>query len=400
MFFGLVLALLAAALSVCAAPGFVETTSGKQFRGEVQFAPDTLIVIGTNDMRTKVALSDLNLYRANEAQPATNALTILADPPTNGLLGIYFNTPDCTGEFFKTRYDPTIDFDWGQDPPMPDMNSNRFSVRWVGQFVVPTTEHYTFHTVTDDGVRLYINNRPIIDAWREEVLNLAAAPVVLIAGQTNELRMEMFDATDRAMARLFWSSPTNPRGIIPRERLMPARNLDLPVVVSTNKAKYSPGVVTINGSLIPGQIESADRASVKLSGIARSVSAIRLARMLFQPMTLQMDQSLQRGRTGVLLRSGDFVEGDFEGFKQGELQVKSVLFGTRSIPQSQAAAVVLRDVRPTPTRFEVTTRAGALLRVNNLRLENEGAALNDIALPISTVPMSDITEIRKPEGGR
>jgi hypothetical protein len=312
------------------------------------------------------------------------------------LLGIYFNTPDCTGEFFKTRYDPTIDFDWGHGPPMPEMNSNRFSVRWVGQFVVPTTEHYTFHTVTDDGVRLYINNRPIIDAWREEILNLAAPPLVLIAGQTNELRMEMFDATDRAMARLFWSSPTNPRGIIPTARLTPARNVDLPVV-STNKAKYSPGIVTINGSLITGQTESADRASVKLAGIMRPISAIHVARIIFQPMTAQMDQSLQRGRTGVLLKSGDFVEGQFEGLKQGELQVKSVLFGARTIPQSQAAALVLRDIKPTAARFEIITRAGALLRVNNLQLQDEAAAASDPALPVSKLPASDITEIRKAE---
>src|SRR5688500_13956303 len=119
--------ILSAAFPLCAAPGFVETLSGKQLRGEVQFGPDKLIVADTNETRAEVALSDLKLYRAEQGRATTNSLTILADPPTNGLLGIYFNTPDCTGEFFKTRYDPTIDFDWGHGPPMHEMNSNRFS---------------------------------------------------------------------------------------------------------------------------------------------------------------------------------------------------------------------------------------------------------------------------------
>jgi hypothetical protein len=213
----------------CATPmATIETHSGQQLVGELRIEPGRVTLLTTNATAQAVPLAELKRLRVIPSAAGTNALTILANPPEHGLLGIYFNTPDCTGEFFKTRYDPTIDFDWGHAAPFADMNSNGFSVRWVGRLVVSNSEHYTFHTVTDDGVRLWINNKLIIDAWKDEFLNLAAAPLVLIGGQTNELRMEMFDARDRAVARLFWSSPTTPRAIIPKERLIPALNIALP----------------------------------------------------------------------------------------------------------------------------------------------------------------------------
>src|SRR5687767_9420298 len=166
--------------------GFVETASGTRLEGEVRVESGKFVVTATNGTATDVALKDLKTFRAAPVDANTNALTILATPPEHGLLGIYFNTPDCTGDFFKTRYDPVIDFDWGQSAPMPELNSNGFSARWTGSLVVSNTEHYTFHTVTDDGVRLWVNKRLIIDAWKDEILNLAAPPLILIGGQTNE----------------------------------------------------------------------------------------------------------------------------------------------------------------------------------------------------------------------
>jgi hypothetical protein len=370
----------------------IDTVSGKQFSGEFRIEAGKIVVSTTNDAE-EVALEDLKRLRVVQPGAPTNSLTILADPPANGLLGIYYNTPDCSGDFFKTRYDPVIDFDWGQSAPLPDMNSNGFSVRWMGQIVVSTSEHYTFHTVTDDGVRLWINNKLVIDAWKDEFLNLAAAPMVLIGGQTNEIRMEMFDARDRAVARLFWSSPTTPRSIIPKERLVPAAKLALPAVPAT-KHKYPAGVLLVNGSVLPGAIESADRSSVRIAGNVAPVSRVQVARLLFQSLGEAQEASLQRGRIGVLLRSGDFVEGDFNGIRNGEIDVGSVVLGSKKISVNQAVAVVLNDVRLVPAKYEVSTQSGGLYRSITLRLEENAVAANDMALGRIKVSAAEIAEIR------
>ena len=384
-----------AAFSACGThTAIIETDSGKQFAGELRIEPGRLLVATTNGAAEEVSLAQLKQLRVVLAGAATNSLTILANPPDHGLLGIYFNTPDCTGEFFKTRYDSTIDFDWGQSAPFPEMNSNGFSVRWAGRVVVPNSEHYTFHTVTDDGVRLWINNKLIIDAWKDEFLNLAAAPLLLIGGQTNEIQMEMFDARDRAVARLFWSSPTTPRAIIPNERLLPAANVPFQTTPAT-KSKYSPGVLLVNGSLLPGTISSADRSSVRVTGIDNSVSRVQVARLMFQAIGEQQESALQRGRTGVLLKSGDFVEGDFNGIRNGEIDIGSVVLGSKKISVNQAVAVILRDVRPAPAKYEVTTHSGGLYRATVLRLQSDAVSTADTAMGSITIPVEQIREIRK-----
>ncbi len=286
-----------------------------------------------------------------------------------------------------------IDFDWGNSAPLADMKSDGFSVRWLGRLVVPITEHYTFYTATDDGVRLWINNQLIIDAWRDNVQNLATPPLALVAGQTNDLRMEMYDARDRAMARLFWSSPSTPRMIIPAERLIPASTVDLPSAPAV-KAKYPAGLLLVNGSIIPGQVESADRTSVRMAGLNAPLSTVQVARLILNPMTLPADALVQGGRTGVLLKTGDFVEGNFGGLRGGQIEVNSVLLGSRKLSTAQVTAVVLRSVNPASTKFEVTTRNQGIYRINAVRLEKEALLLSDPALPRLTLGLADIADFQ------
>jgi hypothetical protein len=371
----------------------IETDSGKQFTGELRIEPGKFLVTTTNGAAEEISLAQLKQLRVVQPGATTNALTILANPPDRGLLGIYFNTPDCTGDFFKTRYDSTIDFDWGQSAPFADMNSNGFSVRWMGRVVVSNSEHYTFHTVTDDGVRLWVNNKLIIDAWKDEFLNLAAAPLLLIGGQTNEIRMEMFDARDRAVARLFWSSPTIPRAIIPNERLLPAANVPLPTTPAT-RPKYSPGVLLVSGSLLPGTINSADRSSVRIAGIDAPISRVQVAALLFQAIGEPQESALQRGRTGVLLKSGDFVEGDFQSIRNGEIDIGSVVLGPKKVSVNQAVAVILRQSRPAPAKYEVTTHNGGLYRAGTLRLQNNTVLASDPALGAITIPVAELRDLR------
>ena len=371
----------------------IETDSGKQLAGELRIEAGKFLITTTNGSTEEISLDQLKQLRVVQAGATTNSLTILANPPDHGLLGIYFNTPDCTGDFFKTRYDATIDFDWGESAPLADMNSNGFSVRWVGRVIVANSEHYTFHTVTDDGVRLWINNKLIIDAWKDEFLNLAAAPLLLIGGQTNEIRMEMFDARERAVARLFWSSPTTPRSIIPNERLLPAANVPLQTTPAT-KPKYSPGVLLVNGSLLPGTISSADRSSVRLAGVEAPLSRVQVARLMFQAIAEQQETVLQRGRIGVLLRSGDFVEGDFNGIRNGEIEVGSVVLGPKKVSVNQAVAVILRDVRPGPAKYEVTTYNGGLYRAGSIRLQNDAVLVSDSALGAIKIPVEELRDLR------
>lgn len=125
--------------------------------------------------------------------------------PVPGLLGPwqgeYFNNPDLSGSPAVVRTDATINFNWAYGSPAPQVNRDQFSVRWTGVFVFEG-ERYRFATTTDDGVRLYVGDRLIINSWRP----MRGTRVVYadLAPGTYTVRVEYFERTQAAMARVAW----------------------------------------------------------------------------------------------------------------------------------------------------------------------------------------------------
>ena len=98
---------------------------------------------------------------------------------------------------------------------------DRFSIRWTG-FVQPQfSEEYTFCTNTDDGVRLWVDNKLLIDRWVTQSPTEYRGTIKLEAGRKYPIKMEYFEDTGGAMARLAWSSAGQPREVIPAARLFP-----------------------------------------------------------------------------------------------------------------------------------------------------------------------------------
>ena len=103
-------------------------------------------------------------------------MIVTVDPPAGsgtGLLAQYFNDAG-SGVYFTalalTRTDPTVDFDWADGAPDPQVQADNFSVRWSGQLMAPVTGSYTFTTTSDDGVRLYVNGQLVIDNWTDHLV--------------------------------------------------------------------------------------------------------------------------------------------------------------------------------------------------------------------------------------
>jgi len=142
--------------------------------------------------------------------------------PAGGLRAEYFDNSDLTA-LKLTRVDATVNFDWGLGSPDPSIDVETFSVRWTGKVTPRYSETYTFITNTDDGVRLWVNNVLLLDLWLAQAsTDRPAAPIVLNAGQAYDIRMEYFEAMMAASAKLSWSSPSQPREIVPAGALTPA----------------------------------------------------------------------------------------------------------------------------------------------------------------------------------
>lgn len=121
-----------------------------------------------------------------------------------GLKAEYFNNRELSGEPVLTRIDPNVRFNWGTNSPAPRVvNLERWSVRWTGQLVAPGTGTYEIGVNADNGVRVFLNNRLVVDSWTDASPDkLKSGFVKLNSGARYDLRVEFYENKGEAMAML------------------------------------------------------------------------------------------------------------------------------------------------------------------------------------------------------
>ena len=88
-----------------------------------------------------------------------------------GLDAEYFNNTELKGKPKVTRVDREINFDyWAGYPPVKGLGDDNFSIRWTGFLKVPETGSYKIGMEADEGFRLYLNNKLIVDYWDKNPL--------------------------------------------------------------------------------------------------------------------------------------------------------------------------------------------------------------------------------------
>ena len=140
-----------------------------------------------------------------------------------GLRGDYFNAEDVSSALALSRVDGGVNFDWGSGSPAPAVHADSFSARWTGQVRAQAGGAYTFSTVSDDGVRLWVNGQKVVDNWtlHGPTTNTSAA-VTLAAGQKYDIKLEYYEHTGGAVARLLWTPPGGSAQAIPKSQLSPS----------------------------------------------------------------------------------------------------------------------------------------------------------------------------------
>ncbi|GIK72049.1 MAG: hypothetical protein BroJett021_10370 [Chloroflexota bacterium] len=132
--------------------------------------------------------------------------------PERPYTGEYFANRTLSGSPALVRQDRNINFDWGNGSPDPAVPADNFSVRWTNTIRLERGK-YRFITETDDGVRLFINDRLVIDRWRTQSRTRYTHEATLQAGEYT-IRMEYFDETGRAIARLRIEVQREPAGAV------------------------------------------------------------------------------------------------------------------------------------------------------------------------------------------
>jgi beta-glucosidase len=122
-----------------------------------------------------------------------------------GLQAEYFNNITLNGYASIKRVDKTIDFHWTLYAPDPAIHVDFYSVRWMGQLISPATGKFKIGLEGNDGYRLYINNKIIIDNWKKQTYNTVVADYFFEKGKMYDIRIEFFESVGNATIKLVWN---------------------------------------------------------------------------------------------------------------------------------------------------------------------------------------------------
>jgi single-stranded DNA-binding protein len=116
--------------------------------------------------------------------------------------GEYWNNRGFRGTPALVRNDSTVDFNWNRGAPDSRLPADDFAVRWSRRMGFEEGL-YRFHTLADDGVRLYIDGSLVIDEWNVGREREIVREINLSSGK-HSLRLDYFELTGDARVRLWW----------------------------------------------------------------------------------------------------------------------------------------------------------------------------------------------------
>lgn len=173
-------------------------------------------------LRGRLALLVAALLGA--AGPAAPTATAAADDPLeiHGLKGEYY-TQSAPGAFDfdrlkATGFDPNLDFD-NFEPRLAFTTgrSDDVSVRWTGKIVPERTGPHVFSITGDNGFRLWIDGKTVIDHWVDDWdREQTGGPVELTAGKAYDIKVEYFEHYGGSNLHLRWTEPGGSKEAVPQ----------------------------------------------------------------------------------------------------------------------------------------------------------------------------------------
>ncbi|NCI46989.1 glycoside hydrolase family 3 protein [Sediminibacterium soli] len=159
--------------------------------------------------------------------------TIPSGSFVDGLLGTYYNTIDLKGKPVLTRKDAAINFHWTLYPPDTALQNDQYSVRWTGKLRSPETGKFAIGLEGNDGYRLYVNDKLLIDQWDKQSFHTRLADQVFEKDKLYDIRVEFYEATGNAHIRLVWNRgiENNTQEKI-NEAVSAARQSDMAIIVA------------------------------------------------------------------------------------------------------------------------------------------------------------------------
>lgn len=150
-----------------------------------------------------------------------------------GLRGEYFTNHNLQGEPAVTRTDAELNFRWGGMPPVESLPATGWSARWTATLTPDVGGEYRLGITSDDGSRLWLDDKLLVDNWRDHAMESQVARVSLDAGRAYQLRVEYYQNAGDSGIALGWRAPGAVGEADPQiaEAVAAAREADAAVVL-------------------------------------------------------------------------------------------------------------------------------------------------------------------------
>ena len=163
------------------------------------------------------------------------AFLLEAQEPRAGLIGEYFNIGEELDDFpdlppakrpVLRRIDRQLDWRATAGKFAESDLVDHFYVRWTGSIRIPRDGTYTLYLYSDDGSRLFIGDRMVVDNGGLHDLEERSGTIELKAG-LHPIRIELIENEGRVAIRAFWEAEGLDKEIIPASALVHSKDKDL-----------------------------------------------------------------------------------------------------------------------------------------------------------------------------
>ncbi|REC54909.1 beta-glucosidase [Chryseobacterium piscium] len=134
----------------------------------------------------------------------------LSSENQKGLKGNYFSNSDLKGNPAFEKQDEQLNFKWTLYSPNPEkLQPDNYSVRWTGKLEAPNSGKYQLGLRGNDGFRLYVNGKLLIDNWGKLSYSTKTVELDFNKGQRSDIVVEFHENRGEANIELIWNYGLN-----------------------------------------------------------------------------------------------------------------------------------------------------------------------------------------------
>ncbi|WP_316804926.1 beta-glucosidase [Pedobacter nototheniae] len=127
---------------------------------------------------------------------------------SKGLSAEYFDNLELSGNPVLAKLDKSVNFMWTLHSPDKKLAKDQYAVRWKGTVSAPESGTYQIGLEGNDGYRLYLDGKLLIDRWEKRSYHTQLVPFSFVANQDYSIQIEFKESKGNAYIKLIWDYKT------------------------------------------------------------------------------------------------------------------------------------------------------------------------------------------------